>query len=190
MPGLLRSGLIVWLVAWAAGCAHRTTASAPAAWIDQLGGRETGVYECRATRVLDRLLNEPVRCRFSVAVLGSPEPVAYCWPNGDVFVTRGLLDLLDDEELAAAIAHEVGHVMTAPPSHGIVSLRGRDSRLTAEVDADAAGAKLLTAAGLHPDAMSAMLAKVRDAVDIPSRYREQMSRRIDLLTASHGALAR
>lgn len=44
--------------------------------------------------------------------LESPEiPNAFALGNGNVYVTRGLLDLLDDEaELAEVIGHEMGHV--------------------------------------------------------------------------------
>ena len=36
---------------------------------------------------------------------------AFAYPGGRIFVTRGLLDLCDDDELAAVIGHEVGHVL-------------------------------------------------------------------------------
>jgi predicted Zn-dependent protease len=45
------------------------------------------------------------------AVLDLDEPNAYATPGGFVFVTRGLLSLLQDEsELAAVLAHEIVHI--------------------------------------------------------------------------------
>ncbi|HET6196728.1 MAG TPA: M48 family metalloprotease, partial [Acetobacteraceae bacterium] len=44
-------------------------------------------------------------------VLDQPEPNAHALQSGYVFVTRGLLALVNDEaELAAAMGHELGHI--------------------------------------------------------------------------------
>jgi predicted Zn-dependent protease len=45
------------------------------------------------------------------AVLDSPNINAFAAPGGYVFITRGLMEMLDDEdELAAVLAHEISHV--------------------------------------------------------------------------------
>ncbi|HJQ59623.1 MAG TPA: M48 family metalloprotease [Vineibacter sp.] len=45
-------------------------------------------------------------------ILSSPVVNAFATDSGDVFVTRGLLAVLQDEaELAAAMGHEIGHVL-------------------------------------------------------------------------------
>ena len=45
------------------------------------------------------------------AVLASKEPNAFACPGGYVFVTRGLLDSVEDEaELAGVLGHEIAHV--------------------------------------------------------------------------------
>src|SRR5688572_27082159 len=44
--------------------------------------------------------------------LRDPEPNAFALPNGSIYVTTGLLSLIDNEsQLAAIIAHELTHVM-------------------------------------------------------------------------------
>jgi predicted Zn-dependent protease len=44
--------------------------------------------------------------------LRDPQPNAFALPNGSIYVTTGLLSLIDNEsELAAIIAHELTHVM-------------------------------------------------------------------------------
>lgn len=49
---------------------------------------------------------------WTFAVIDSPELNAFAAPGGYVMVTRGLYELLEgDEELAAVLAHEVGHVV-------------------------------------------------------------------------------
>jgi predicted Zn-dependent protease len=48
---------------------------------------------------------------YRVTMLNSPVVNAFALPSGDIFVTRGLLALADDtSEIAAVMAHEIGHV--------------------------------------------------------------------------------
>lgn len=48
---------------------------------------------------------------FAFALVDMPMPNAFALPGGQIFVTRGMLDLgLDDDMLAAVIGHEIGHV--------------------------------------------------------------------------------
>ena len=48
---------------------------------------------------------------YRVTILNSPVVNAFALPSGDLFVTRGLLALANDtSELAAVMAHEIGHV--------------------------------------------------------------------------------
>lgn len=48
---------------------------------------------------------------YHFAVLATKEPNAFACPGGYVFVTRGLLDLVEDEaELAGVLGHEIAHV--------------------------------------------------------------------------------
>jgi predicted Zn-dependent protease len=75
------------------------------------------------------MLNDPVRQRYvnevgltiaqvsdrrdimyHFAVLDSPDLNAFALPGGFIFVFRGLLEKIDKPELAAVLAHEVGHV--------------------------------------------------------------------------------
>ncbi|HET6628887.1 MAG TPA: M48 family metalloprotease [Woeseiaceae bacterium] len=48
---------------------------------------------------------------WSFAVLDDPTPNAFALPGGFIFITRGLLSLLNSEaELATVLGHEIGHV--------------------------------------------------------------------------------
>lgn len=59
---------------------------------------------------LRRAANQP-HLRYSAVILNSPAVNAFAMPDGQVFLTRGLLALANDEaELAAVIAHEMAHV--------------------------------------------------------------------------------
>ena len=48
---------------------------------------------------------------YHVTILNSPVVNAFALPNGNLYVTRGLLALANDtSEIAAVMAHEVAHV--------------------------------------------------------------------------------
>lgn len=48
---------------------------------------------------------------FRFGVLNSPTVNAFSAPGGDVFITRGLYDLIqNDDQLAGVLGHEIGHV--------------------------------------------------------------------------------
>src|ERR1051326_990563 len=52
------------------------------------------------------------RVKWKFRALRDPQPNAFALPNGSIYVTTGLLALIDNEsQLAAIIAHELTHVM-------------------------------------------------------------------------------
>ena len=72
---------------------------------------------------------------FTITILNSPNVNAFALPGGYLYVTRGLLALANDSaELAAVIAHEMGHVTA---NHGIERQRlEADEALTSKVVSD------------------------------------------------------
>lgn len=80
--------------------------------------REVGpVYTSRTLQAFVDRVGQKVASRsnlpgpFHFFVLDDPVPNAHAVSSGYVFVTRGLLALIDDEaELAAAFGHELGHI--------------------------------------------------------------------------------
>ena len=173
------------------GCAGRTAVTAPdALWIARHRGLCTE-GAARADAALSRLTGASHGSGLRVATLADERPVAYAWPDGSIFVSRGLLSLLDDEELAAAIAHEVGHLMNDGHFRLAASLAGHRAPRAAiaggdiESRADAAGVKLLRRRRLPPQAMQRMLVKVRSSS--PNLSRQQagaIDRRIKMLTST------
>lgn len=62
-------------------------------------------------RVIARTTNRP-ELEFRFAILKTDEINAYAAPGGYVFITRGaLLRMQDESELAAVLAHEIGHIV-------------------------------------------------------------------------------
>jgi predicted Zn-dependent protease len=52
------------------------------------------------------------RVSFRFRIVRDPQPNAFALPNGSIYVTTGLMTLIDNEsQLAAIIAHELTHVM-------------------------------------------------------------------------------
>ena len=72
---------------------------------------------------------------YQITILNSPNVNAFALPGGYLYITRGLLALANDSaELAAVIAHEMGHVTA---SHGLLrQQREQDEVLAARVVSD------------------------------------------------------
>lgn len=114
-------------------------------------------------------------------VLQSQSVVAYSWPGGDVYLSAGLVDAATDQEIAAAIAHEIGHLAKGETSGSAAALRGSES-LEIEAAADAAAIRVLAAAQQNPKALVSLLSKVSAAS--PSRQtREDIQARIKRIQA-------
>ena len=117
-----------------------------------------------------------------VHVLDSDSVCAYGWPDGNLFVTRGLVDRLTDQELAAAIAHEMGHLLNDGHLHTFVSLRGCCISPDIESRADSIGVRLLAEHGIGRGVMVSMLNKVRSSPGVPASCQRGIGQRVELLT--------
>lgn len=162
----------------AIGCG---SAASESAWAQAQGGVIAGDLANRAeaaSAVLGLRAGRTVR----VHVLDSETIGAYGWPEGDLFVTRGLVDRLSDRELAAAIAHEMGHLLNDGHLHTVVSLRGCCVSPDAEARADAIGVRLLASRGIGCDAMISMLNKVRASPGLSPSCQEGIGHRVELLS--------
>jgi len=141
----------------AAACASAPRGEAPAwqRWSATHGGvlgpAEAGSAYARAEAALTRIAGACACEHARVRVLDDSEPAAFAFRDGSLFVTRGLVALLDDGELSAALAHEVGHLTRRGDG-----LPGPE----AERLADRLGAELLRASGLSPELMPRMLRRL------------------------------
>jgi len=79
---------------------------------------ESGVYDRHDLEAYVQAVGRRLAARsprqdvsYTFHVLDAPEPNAFALPGGHVYVTRGLLVLVDSEdELACVLGHEIGHV--------------------------------------------------------------------------------
>jgi predicted Zn-dependent protease len=88
------------------------------AQVAKLVEQQIGLYpmpktEAYLREVGDRLVaavNDP-RWKFSFRIVDQAEPNAFAIPGGGIYVSRGLLALLErEDELAGVLAHEIAHV--------------------------------------------------------------------------------
>ncbi len=143
-------------------------------WADARGGVIRGTPADLAREAVSRLSTSSLAIpNLTIEVLDCDRPLAYAWPCGRLFVTRGLIETLTADELAAVIAHEIGHLLAEPAPITDVALAGTDGghHDPAEVAADRVGRKLLTESGIDDSAMLSMLQKVagHSRTSLPTR---------------------
>jgi Zn-dependent protease with chaperone function len=195
----LMRGFVGWVLVIAAtmvggGCASTKAPLSPSEaamdrWASEQGGTTNlDARQARVDGIARRLIGDRSALHVNVHVLANDVPGAFGWPSGQLFVTRGLVDSTTDDELMAALAHELGHLMSdghMPTAAGgggvVVSLSGYSRSLDTESRADAFGVEYLRARGVQPGAMISLLAKVRGS--LPPASRLAIDHRINLLEA-------
>lgn len=115
-----------------------------------------------ANKVLNRLSQHTQTTQnFSLTILDTPQVNALALPNGELFVTRGLLALLGDgAEFAAVLSHEMAHVLA---SHAV--LRVQDELQNAST--------AHTVTELFRDPEVALLTKIQGKIDLAHKARLQ-----------------
>lgn len=151
----------------------------------QHGGLVRGADQQRVDGALVRLLPAVEGAHaVRVYVLGSQSAEAFSWPDGTLFIGRGLIRALSDDELAAALAHELGHLSNGGHLQGVASLHRARTRPDLEAVADARGVEILAAAGIDGAAMASMLVKVQNDLPNAARSSHDIGRRIGMLRAA------
>ncbi len=163
------------------------------AWVREQGGIDAeAARQARLERML-RVVSAGCEGRaLRASVLATDRPSAFSWRSGQVFVTRGLIDLLDDEELAAALDHELGHLLSDGHVRPVAGLKGCEEQkcFDAESRADETGVRLLESQGIAPGAMARMLIKVKAAAGGPAPCQAALEHRIELLESRTAAATR
>lgn len=150
-------------------------------WALREGGFASQSAHERAQAALNVLQYSSQNAR--VYVLESPGAAAYAWPDGSIFLTSALLDILEPQEIAAVIAHELGHLCDRPrPSHAS-ALLGKAQRLDDESRADEFACDLLQSSGLAPLALASALRKVQLAPGISDQQRQSLLDRVSRITS-------
>ncbi|HVZ53084.1 MAG TPA: M48 family metalloprotease [Pseudolabrys sp.] len=164
-----------------------------------------GVYEDARLQALvehtvDRLVKASERpdLTYKITILNSPAINAFALPNGQLYVTRGLIALANDKsELASVLAHEMGHVIArhaaireeqakqaaiiahvvsdvlSDPNAGALALAKSKLTLAAfsraqEFEADGIGVSIAARAGFDPFGASRFLGDMQRNADLKS----------------------
>ena len=170
-----------------------------------------GVYndprlQTMVEQTVERLVaaSEKPDLHYKVTILNSQSINAFALPTGQLYVTRGLIALADDDsELASVIAHEMGHVIARH-----AELRQKEeqqvdlvSRVVADVVSDpAAGALALAKSKLELASFSQKQEFEADAIGIgiaaragydpygAARFLTEMERNTELKPEQSGAI--
>jgi peptidase M48-like protein len=156
------------------------------AFVARHGGLVGGAAAERAGAVAHLLFAAPGLAHLRLDVVAEREVGAWAWPSGELMVSQGLVDAADDDELIAAIAHEVGHLLGGGSPDGVQGLAGPALSGDVEIRADALGCRLLRAQALPTGGMRRVLlrlvASARDASEARA-YGERL-RHLDPACAS------
>lgn len=172
--------------------------------LEQFGGAYEGQASAYVRRVGDRVAQAAGRRDCAFTVVNSDVVNAFATPPAcDVYVTRGLLSIMNSEaELAAVLGHEVGHVTAnhagrrqtrsvltglgaalvgaLTKSNALAQLASQAGQLNVlsysrsqEFEADDLGLRSLTATGYSPYALADMLRALQANDEITARLRGQ-----------------
>jgi len=146
-------------------------------WALREGGFASQSAHQRAQAALNALQYSSQNAR--VYVLESPSDAAYAWPDGSIFLTSALLEILEPQEIAAVIAHELGHLSDRPTPSQASALFGKSQHLDDESRADEFACDLLQRSGLAPRALASALRKVQLAPGISDQQRQALLERVN-----------
>ncbi len=192
-PGNGMATLLMAALITASGCASaavRGEASAAdrARWASRMGGVERcPIRESRMQAVCARLLDESdaEAASLRLRVLRDGPPRAYAFPPVTIYVTARAFTQLPADELAAAIAHELGHLYDdaehthAAPAALVTGAEG--GALAIEMEADRLGVTRLRAAGMDPTALERLLQRIAAEPELSPTTRGHLQRRIAAL---------
>jgi Zn-dependent protease with chaperone function len=171
------------LLGYLTGCGAATVSSGTDAaqdrWACAQGGTLVDHRQPRCAMALARLGFTPADA--TILILNTDALSAFAWPNHRIFLTRALVDAATDDELAAAIGHELGHLYDA--DHLPAALSGPTSPVShdPEVVADSFAVRLLNARHIPPAALASLLSKARAAASSSDHVKQALARRIALL---------
>jgi predicted Zn-dependent protease len=181
------------------------------------GANEDPKLQAKLASVVDRLVaaSERPDVAYKVTILNSPAVNAFALPNGQLYVTRGLLGLSNDTaEFASVMAHEMAHVtarhaamreeqarktelisnvndMLSDPQVGAMALARSKLALASfsraqEFEADGIGVGIAARSGFDPYGAARLLTSMGRNADLRATSRGADPRSLDFLS-SHPA---
>jgi len=193
----VRISLCVWMsgLMLAAGCSSTgprppgPSAAERARWVAGMGGVERcAAREAALATMCASLLattqTDPASLRLRVLRAGPAG--AYAFPPNAVYVTARAFERWPEDELTAAVAHELGHLLDQPWASdspaGLIA-DATPGHLATEMRADRIGRRLLRDAGQDPTALSRLLSRLVADAHTRADTRAHLSRRIAALAS-------
>lgn len=164
------------------GCGSAPIVRAPAweGWANREGGLVQGVEQQRAATAVSRLTTaKPLNV--CAKVVATQSIGAWAWHDGTLFLSIGLMRLLNDDELCAVAAHEMGHLRADGRLTEVAALNGCGGGPEAEIRADCEGCRMLESHGVAAKSLASALRKVRGAPGVSESVRAALDFRIRLL---------
>ena len=182
------------------------------------GAYENARLQAEIEKTVDRLVaaSERPDLKYKVTILNAPAINAFALPNGQLYITRGLVALANDKaELASVLAHEMGHVIArhaaireeqakqaaiishvvndvlSDPQMGALALAKSKLTLASfsraqEFEADGIGVGISARAGFDPFGASRFLTDMQRNADLKAAGGNTDPRALDFLS-SHPA---
>jgi predicted Zn-dependent protease len=141
------------------------------------GHYENPALQAAAEKIVARLVaaSERPDLKYQITLLNSPAINAFSLPDGQLYVTRGLIALTNNEdELASVLAHEMGHVIARH-----AAIREEQARQTAIINS------VVNDVLSDPDAGALALAKSKLTLANFSRAQEYEADELGIRIAAH-----
>ncbi len=185
--GYLGLSLILLTLSTCGGCASSMTGNdsrlAETNWVQQQGGQIASHQQARATALCNALCHGWISHKVRVRIINSARLAAWSWPDADIYISRGLAMHLNNGELSAAIAHEMGHLINSGAVQCPYALGHAGEKLNIESGADLTGARVLAAHGISPQNLLAVLNLLRRRTTSAS-LKTALTQRIYILSSA------
>lgn len=185
--GYFGLSLLLLILLTCGGCASSMTDNdlrlAETNWVQQQGGQIASHQKARATALCTTLCRGWISHTVHVRIINSTRLAAWSWPDGDIYISRGLAMHLNNGELSAAIAHEMGHLINSGAVQCPFALGQVGEKLGIESGADLTGARVLAAHGISPRNLLAVLNFLRRRTTSAS-LKTALTRRIYILSCA------
>ena len=187
MRNVAYSGILL-LVGLLGGCGSlapqgevHNVMSAERLWVKSQGGYSANTIEQqRAETLCKRMASGLIKTAIHVRIVNSAAIGAWSWPDGDIDIATGLMQRLNNGELCAAIAHEMGHLINDHHVITLAALTGQNTALGREAAADRTACHILIKHGLPMNDLIKALCVVRRCCEASS-LRASLTRRISLI---------
>jgi hypothetical protein len=160
VPSALMSVVVLTVVTVGCSVGPVVAPADPGTWLARHGGPADPALLPRVEAATRRLAPEGEGGIHRVLVAATDRVGAWSWPDGTVLLTRAVVEGLDDDEIAAVLAHESGHLAEDATDAAPRDRSHRSPGAPDEEAADRSGALMLATRGIDPAAMPRMLRTV------------------------------